>query len=105
MAPHGDIKNRYFSFIGHWKLGIRNFPTLALFFSPAYDTSTMKYLFLILPFTFLVFLGAGCISPKPQDPDANRVAPVVQDTVPIYNMELGGSKNQPIELQVEPVQE
>lgn len=69
----------------------------------------MKYLLVILPFTFLLFLGAGCASSEPENPDANHVAPVVQDSVPIYNMELGGSKNQdkdqPIELKVEPVQE
>ncbi|HBK33912.1 TPA: hypothetical protein DEP34_04805 [Candidatus Uhrbacteria bacterium] len=65
----------------------------------------MRYFFLILPFAFLIFLGAGCTSPKLEDPDANRATPVLQDTIPIYNVELGGSNDQPIELIVEPVEE
>ncbi|GEM_PF-4816585 len=65
----------------------------------------MKYFLLILPFAFLIFLGAGCTSPNLEDPDKNRVAPVLQNTVPIYNVELGGSNEQPIELIVEPVEE
>jgi hypothetical protein len=76
---------------------------LALFFSPAYHESTMKYIFLILP-VIAIFLGAGCA--KSIDPDANRVPPVVRDTVPIYTIELDGeNEDTPIELEVEPVTE
>ena len=63
----------------------------------------MKYIFLILP-AIVIFLGVGCA--KSMDPDANRVPPVVRDTVPIYTIELDGeNEDSSIELEVEPVAE
>lgn len=63
----------------------------------------MNYLFFIFP-VIIIFLGVGCA--KPMDPDANRVPPVVRDTVPIYTIELGGeNEDAPIELEVEPITE